>query len=141
MLRLSRRSDYGLVFLLTLASKNKKEPVSLNAISQEKKLPAKFVAKLALSLKNAGIINSKEGVGGGYFLNKSPYEITLLEILEALEGPLFTTVCQVRLGECPIESVCPSKNSLLDVTDQIVLSLKKKTLADLLERRRNEQTR
>jgi len=138
MFKLSKRGDYGLVFLLSLALKNNKKPTSLSVISREKKLPPKFLAQLALALKNAGIIDSKEGVGGGYFLSKSPKEITLLEILEALEGSLSTTVCQIRPGECPVESICPSKSSWSDVTDRILASLKEKTLADFLERRRNE---
>ncbi|OGD85654.1 hypothetical protein A2Z23_00055, partial [Candidatus Curtissbacteria bacterium RBG_16_39_7] len=103
MFKLSRRGDYGLVFLLSLALKDKKKPTSLGVISKEKKLPSKFLAQLALSLKNAGIIDSKEGAGGGYTLSKNPKEITLFEILEALEGPFSTTSCQLRPGECPVE--------------------------------------
>jgi len=132
MFKLSKRSDYGLVFLFHLALKRKQSPIALSEISKEKKLPLNFLAQIALALKNVGIVRSKEGLGGGYFLDKDPSDITLFEILEALEGPFSTTVCQLSPGKCPVENTCPSKNPLLGISVQIQDQLKEKTLADLV---------
>lgn len=133
MFKLSKRGDYGLVLLLSLALKSQNKPTPLRVISRENKLPYRFIAQLALALKNAGIIASKEGVGGGYILSKDPKEISLFEILEVLEGPFSPTVCQVDKSACQVESVCPAKNPWLELGYQMSLLLKEKTLADFLK--------
>jgi Rrf2 family protein len=141
MFRLSRRGDYGLVFLLFLAEKDKNQPISLAKISKEKRLPKKYLAQLALSLKQAGIIDSREGVKGGYFLKKDPEKVSILEIIQALEGPFSTTLCQANPGKCLVEPFCPSKNPWFEITQKMILSLQEKTLADFLESPPNLSTR
>lgn len=131
LLRLSRKGDYGIILACALAQNSKGKLISLAKIANEYNLPQKFVARLASVLKNSGILKSKEGVKGGYMLARSPQEISLLEVLEALEGPIKGEVCCPQ-GSCRIEAVCPSKGSWAKIADELSLSLAKKTLADLL---------
>lgn len=131
LFKLSRKGDYGLVLALALAAKNSQSPVSLSKISKDYNLPQNFVARLANSLKRSGILKSKEGFRGGYLLAREPEEITLFEILDALEGPLSPYVCCSE-GSCRLNSACPSKGSWADIRQDLTASLKRKTLKDLL---------
>lgn len=133
LLRLSKKGDYGILLTLALARQNQSKPISLSKIAREYNLPQTFVARLASRLKKFGILKSQEGVKGGYNLAKNPSEITLFEILETLEGPLTGHVCCPE-GSCRIEAVCPSKGPWAKIADELSLSLKEKTLKDLLEK-------
>lgn len=134
LLRLSRKGDYGIILVCALAQNSKGKLISLAKIANEYNLPQKFVARLASALKNSGILKAKEGVRGGYMLARSPQNISLLEVLEALEGPLVGEACCSQ-GSCRIEAVCPSKGAWAKIADELSLSLAKKTLADLLPKK------
>lgn len=108
MLRLSRKVDYGLAFLSALAGEPK-EWVSLAGVAEERGISVKFLSQLAGSLKDAGLVTSREGVGGGYKLAKRPSSIDLKQVIEALEGDTALQSCLVKSGSCPIEKGCTHK--------------------------------
>lgn len=136
MLRLSRKVDYGLAFLSSLAD----EPgawVPLADVAKERGISVKFLSQLAGSLKSAGLVTSREGVGGGYRLAQKPSAIDLKEVIEALEGDTSLQSCLVKSGSCPIEKGCTHKpmwmriqkrldNMLSDVS---IETLRKESLA------------
>lgn len=128
MFTLTKRADYGLSLLSVLAEKGRVGRVNLTELS-EMGLPRAFMAKIASSLVEAGILNSKEGKGGGYGLNYEPEEIMLLEALEAIEGEVEPVAC----GGCPAEDACGQKSFMDRLTEQINEMLKKYTLADLIK--------
>lgn len=134
LLRLSRKGDYGIILACALARTGEASPISLSKIAKEYNLPQTFVARLASQLKKFGILKSQEGAKGGYTLAKNPSKITLFEILEALEGPLVGHVC-CQEGSCRIEAICPSKGPWAKIADELAVSLKEKTLADLLQKK------
>lgn len=134
LLRLSRKGDYGIILACALAKNTKSKPISLSKIASEYNLPQKFVARLASTLKNFGILKSKEGLKGGYTLARQPEEITLFEILDALEGPLDHYKC-CSGGLCRIEEVCPSKGPWAKIAQDLSYALKEKSLADLLPKK------
>ena len=90
-MRLSKRGEYGLRAMIILA--DTPQPgvslpvVQIKEISEREQIPAKFLEQILLSLKNAGLLHSKMGVGGGYYLAKPPSEITLGQIFRVLDGP------------------------------------------------------
>ena len=127
MFALTKKSDYGLALLSTLALRGKGGRVSLSELS-EIGMPKAFMAKIAASLVEVGIINSKEGKGGGYALNYAPEEIRVKEALEAIEGEVTPTVC----GGCPVESDCSQQGFMDRLTTDINLVLEKYTLVDLI---------
>jgi len=127
MFGLKKKTNYGLELMLYLAKNFGKGPVTLREISQKKRLPYKFLEQIVIPLKNARLIESREGKGGGYFLKKKPEDISMTEIVEVLEGPV--EVCQCFT--CPIAKVCGQKDFWGQVGDKVKEAIEGKTLADL----------
>ncbi|MCS7008834.1 MAG: Rrf2 family transcriptional regulator [Chthoniobacterales bacterium] len=85
MLKLSKKSEYALRALLTIA-RNPAQLHTIPQISQNSDVPPKFLEQILLSLRHAGILESRRGAGGGYMLSRNPASIRLLEAIEAVEG-------------------------------------------------------
>ncbi len=128
MLGLTKNVDYGLELMISLAKNFKKGPVSLRQVAKEKKIPYKFLGQLASTLKQAGLVEAKEGKGGGYFLIDPPKKIAIAEIVEVLGGPVEVGFC----GNCPRSSVCGQKDIWAEVGDKVRDTIEEKTLEDLL---------
>ncbi len=110
-----------------------KAQVSLSEIAEEKKLSLKYISQLATTLKEAGLLNSKEGKGGGYSLTRKPSEITLIQVLEALEGPVEPVKCSSEKKDaCHCEAGCGMKQTWQGATELLKNYLSSKTLADTL---------
>lgn len=138
MFKISTKGDYGLLLMSMLAEKSGSSEtsgtyVSLKEIAHEKHLSLPYLSQIILPLKNAGLVDSKEGRVGGYRLAKRPAEISLMQILEALEGPMSPVrCCSDTDAKCGSEAKCNVKFAWKDA--QLMLSefFKKKTLADIL---------
>lgn len=128
MLGLTKNIDYGLELMITLAKNFKKGPVSLRQIAKEKKIPYKFLGQLASTLRQTGLVEAKEGKGGGYFLIDPPKKISIAEIVEVLGGPVEVGFC----GGCPRSGVCGQKDIWTEVGDKVRDTIEEKTLEDLL---------
>jgi Rrf2 family protein len=130
MLKISRKGDYGLLLLTALAQAGEKEVVSLRKIARERKMPYKFLSQIAPLLVEAGILGSKEGVGGGYFLARNPGSISVGEVLEVLEGPVTPVTCM--RGACFCEPHCVQKNVMRKMASSVQETMRGYTLADLV---------
>ncbi len=129
MFGLTKKADYGLELMIALAKNYARGPLSLKQIAKEKKLPYKFLGQLALDLRVMGLIESKEGKGGGYFLTRPPQKISVAEVMEALEGPIEVGAC---FG-CPKAQVCGQKDIWAEVGDKVRKTIEGKTLEDLIK--------
>jgi len=92
-MRLSAKSEYGLLALIDLASSWDQGPVSVREIAERQSIPPKFLEQLFVSLRKAGLVKAMRGARGGFALDRHPSEISVLEVVEALEGPLKPTLC------------------------------------------------
>lgn len=128
MFTLTKRADYGLSLLSVLAEKGRGGRVSLKYLA-DLGMPRAFMAKIATPLIEAGIINSKEGKGGGFALNYEPKEIQIKEALEAIEGEVEPVVC----SGCPVEGDCVQQDFMGRLTGDINKVLDKYTLEDLIK--------
>ncbi len=128
MFTLTKKADYGLALLSILAEKGRKGRVSLKELS-ELGMPRAFMAKIAIALVEAGILNSKEGKGGGFSLNYEPKEIQVKEALEAIEGEVEPVCC----GGCPVDGECGQQDFMGRLTGDINKLLEKYTLEDLIK--------
>lgn len=139
MFNISTKGDYGLLLLSVIADnmKYKKEYTSLREVAKSKKLPAKYLSEIALRLKKAKILVSKEGREGGYRLAKNPQNISLIEVLEVLEGPVEPVKCCSRSKICTQEKACGVKSIWQQATLIMKEFLKNKTLADTIEESRS----
>ncbi len=128
MFTLTKRADYGLSLLSILAEKGRGGRVSLKDLA-DLGMPRAFMAKIATPLIEAGILNSKEGKGGGFALNYDPKEIQIREALEAIEGEVEPVCC----GGCPVEGDCTQQDFMGRLTGDINKVLDKYTLEDLIK--------
>lgn len=141
-MRLSKRGEYGLRAMIELATWEPGNPgiyvVQIKELAQRQKIPAKFLEQILLSLKNAGLLNSKMGVGGGYHLSRPANEITLGQIVRVLDGPLAPIRCVSQMAYepcgCPDENTCGLRMVMFDVRTAITDILDHTTLADVAER-------
>jgi Rrf2 family transcriptional regulator, cysteine metabolism repressor len=129
MFNLSKKTNYGLELMIYLSSISKRKPVSLKQIADEKDFPLKYLEQVALKLKEAGLLSSKEGKGGGYNLAYKPSEITVADVVEVLEGPVEVGAC---MG-CPSASMCSQKSIWQDLGEKTREIMEEKTLADLVK--------
>lgn len=95
-MRLSKRGEYGLRAMILLAAPQENRlpaVMQIKDIARQENIPAKFLEQILLTLKNAGLLHSKMGVGGGYYLAKPASEITLGQIFRVLDGPIAPVKC------------------------------------------------
>ncbi len=109
MLRLSTRARYALRAMLELATHNEGRML-LRDIAEQQDLPPKYLEQLAIPLRHAGLIEAQRGSAGGYVLARPAEEITVLQVVEAVEGPLDVAKCVVRATVCSRASNCASRN-------------------------------
>ncbi len=140
-MRLSKRGEYGLRAMLLLASPSFDDQplvLQIREISQREQIPAKFLEQILLSLKNAGLLHSKMGVGGGYYLAKPPSEISLGHIVRILDGPLAPVKCVSQMAYepcgCPDEQTCGLRLVMADVRNAIASLLDGTSLEDVTRR-------
>lgn len=123
--------------LVDLALNYKKGLRQIQEIVQEEDIPEKFLEQILIILKNAGFIQSKRGIGGGYFLRKSPDEISLGDVIRLIDGPLSPLECvSADHVNCPKEITCGIRSVMLDVANATTGILDRVTLADVCSRTR-----
>lgn len=127
MFTLTKKADYGLALLSILAKRGRGGRVSLKELG-EMGMPKAFMAKIATLLIEVGIINSKEGKGGGFALNYDPKEVQIKEALEAIEGEVEPVAC----GGCVAGGSCRQQGFMGRLTGDINKLLEKYTLEDLI---------
>ena len=141
-MRLSKRGEYGLRAMITLAEPAKQDnsPVmmQIKEISQREQISPKFLEQILLTLKNAGMLHSKMGVAGGYYLARSASEITLGQIFRVLDGPVAPVKCVSQMAYescgCPDEQTCGLRLVMSDIRNAIADILDNTSLADVTKR-------
>lgn len=130
------KSKYGLKALLTLAQEAGQGPVLVADLAKRDAIPKKFLEAILLELKRHGIVQSKKGKGGGYFLRRKPSEVTFGEVIRVLEGPLAMVPCVSQMAyatcaECIDEQTCGVRLAMKDVRDATAEILDNTTLAGI----------
>ena len=140
-MRLSKRGEYGLRAMLVLAAPGpdgNPPVVQIREIAEREQMPAKFLEQILLALKNAGLLHSKMGVGGGYHLARPASEISLGHIVRVLDGPLAPVKCVSQMAYepcgCPDEATCGLRLVMGDVRNAISDLLDGTSLADVGQR-------
>jgi len=133
----SSKIEYGLRVVLWLARRWSTHPVSLSHIARDEHLSKGFLEKIAVCLKKANILHSSKGAKGGYTLSRSPREITVAEVLNAIDDRAskpYKCPAVVRDVECPHESACAVKHVWIHISNTLASSMKNTTLADIVWR-------
>lgn len=137
---LSKKTKYAINALVYLArAKEKEEPVQISRIAESEHIPRKFLEAILLDLKHAGILNSRKGKTGGYYLQKNADDINMAEVMRLFDGPIAMLPCVAHLyyercEECKDEETCGIRDVFSDVRNETVSILKKATLAEIVRR-------
>lgn len=130
MFKLGKLTDYGTVVMTALAA----EPHSLRNVQElasRTHIAVPTVAKLLKLLSKAGLVESSRGAHGGYRLARSPEQMSIADIVRALEGPIALTGCSIHGGGCLIESHCGARSNWRLISEAIREALESVTLAQM----------
>lgn len=106
-MRLTAKSEYGLLAVIDLACSYGDGPISAREIAERRDIPPRFLEQLFVALRRGGVVSAVRGAHGGFVLTKAPEETSVLEVVEALEGALETSVCDSeRSSGCSKSAAC-----------------------------------
>lgn len=135
-MKLSKKSDYALRAMIYLSMNYKNGAVQVKEISAKEKIPQKFLENILLTLRKAGILNSKSGLKGGYALARLPDLITLGEVIRVLDGAIAPVDCVSKISykPCSEEVTCVIRGVMMDIRNAITDVLDTMTFADMCKR-------
>lgn len=133
MLRLSKKTDYGLLALQYLASEAPAGVASVRTIAERYDIPVELLAKVLQQLARLGFVAASKGAHGGYHLARPPATISLAEIVQAIDGPVAITACGRNDEPCDQFGTCTVRHPLSRVKDRILSVLQTMTLAEMAQ--------
>ena len=134
-MKLSTKGRYALRAIVDLAEQLEtgKKYVSIKEIAQNQDISIKYLESIFISLKKAGIVQSRRGAWGGYYLGKPADRLNALEVVEAVEGPvLIVECCRKDYGQCDIKPQCKTFKLWDRINQSIIDNLSGSTIADLV---------
>jgi len=135
-MRFSAKEQYALRALVELARHHGQGPISLSRVAQAQGIPLAYLEQIVAPLRDAGILESRRGVYGGYSLARMPAHITVGDVLRVLEGDIVPVACVSDEGFCAREADCATRVVWERVRNTLVRTLDSITLADLVEQTR-----
>jgi len=139
MFGVSTRIRYGLRALIHIAEKSGKDPIPLHTIAERENISMKYLENIFKLLKKNGIVAAVRGPVGGYILNPSPEELTVYDVVNAVEGPPSTIDCIENPLLCKNTEECINHELWKELQDHIVEFLRSKTLSQLLAAHINQR--
>lgn len=139
-MKISTKGRYGLRILADIALHGGEKPRLIREISKSQNLSQKYVGRLIIELRKKGFLQSIRGAHGGYVLAKKPADITLLDILETMEGKMSVVACVACPKKCKRSASCFARDVWAALNNDIKASLSKITLADVMSKKGEEKT-
>lgn len=134
MVKLGRLTDYGLLLLTCIARTPGASLRTARDLATETGLPLPTVSRLLQELLKSGLLHSQRGTKGGYALARKPAEISIVDVVAALEGPIALTECSTEVdGMCDLEPSCPIKSNQRVISQAVRGVLETITIADLVQ--------
>jgi Rrf2 family protein len=140
MLRLTKKADYGLMALKFLAEHPQTVALSAKDIAEGYHIPPQLLAKILQRLAKVGLVRSTAGMNGGYTLARAASDISVLEVLLAVDGPLFLTACSSGPRPCDLTDSCTIKEPMARVNDSITELLSGIRIGDLVDQNPEART-
>ncbi|WP_306551220.1 Rrf2 family transcriptional regulator [Daejeonella sp.] len=136
---LSKKTRYAIKALVVLGKNFGEAPMQISKIASEEHIPKKFLEQILLDLRNAGLLYSKKGAGGGYGLVKDPAEIFVVQVLRLTGGPVALLPCvslnfYQKCDECSNEATCGVRDVFLEVRNATLKILTETSIADVIRR-------
>ena len=135
-MKISTKGRYGLRILLDLALNDSEKPRMIRDISESQHISEKYISRLIIELRKAGMVKSIRGSKGGYRISREPKEITLLDVVEVMEGPVSIVDCVSARDCCPRIASCVTREIWTELNNQIREALQKITLQEIIDRYR-----
>ncbi|MGB9640170.1 MAG: RrF2 family transcriptional regulator [Anaerolineales bacterium] len=131
-MQITRQADYAVRAVTYLARLGPDHRAATSTIAQEQQIPPSFLAKIISQLSVAGLLNTSRGARGGVSLARPPDEITLLDVVEAIDGPIMLNECVGEYGTCVFSDDCPIRPIWCDAQLELVTKLKATTFDKVL---------
>jgi len=136
---LSKKTRYAIKALVVLGKNFGEAPMQISKIASDEHIPKKFLEQILLDLRNAGLLYSKKGAGGGYGLVKDPAEIFVVQVLRLTGGPVALLPCvslnfYQKCDECSNEATCGVRDVFLEVRNATLKILSETSIADIIRR-------
>ncbi len=132
-MQITRQADYAVRAVLYLAKLGSDQRAATSQIAQEQRIPPSFLAKIVSQLSVAGILQTSRGARGGVSLARSPEQISILEVVEAIDGPILLNECVAdNGGNCPFGDTCPMQPVWCDAQYELVMRLKNTSFGQFL---------
>ncbi len=135
-MRITQEADYALRIILTLSKSGKEVRTDAKTIATQENVPQRFALKILRKLTKAGLVKSFRGVQGGYSIDMEPEEITILDVISAIDGPININRCLEDPASCNKQSaaICTIHNALGEVQDTITQKLGGITFRSLIRK-------
>jgi len=122
-MQITRQADYALRTIIYLSRLGSEDKAPTSTIAEKQHIPSSFLAKIISQLSVAGLIHTSRGAHGGVSLAKSPEEISVLEVIEAIDGPVMLNECTTNPGICPFTGDCPMRIVWCDTRNDLLEKL------------------
>lgn len=133
-MQLSTKARYAVRAMVELTLKDNKEPVKLKDIADSQDISLKYLEQVMFPLRVRGYVKTLKGSQGGYLMSKPPEQITILEIVECVEGSMSPVECADNPDICKRKKICAAREVWVGLKDAISTELSKITLADLAKK-------
>jgi len=130
-MQITRQADYAVRAVLYLA-KNGEQRAATSQVAQEQRIPPSFLAKIISQLSIAGLLHTSRGARGGVTLAREPQDISVLEVIEAIDGPIQLNECVGENSICTFDNDCPLKPVWCEAQEELVKKLRYTNFAQLL---------
>jgi len=130
-MQITRQADYAVRAVLHLA-RSGDQRTATSMIAEEQRIPPSFLAKIVSQLSIAGLLHTSRGARGGVTLARDAKDITLLEVIEAIDGPIQLNECVGDKGSCSFDETCPLRPVWCDAQEDLVKRLKGTNFADMV---------
>jgi Rrf2 family protein len=130
-MQITRQADYAVRAMRYLAKQGPTQRSATSTVAREMKIPPSFLAKIISQLSIAGLLHTSRGARGGVMLAREPKEITLLDVVEAIDGPILLNECVGNPDDCVFLEDCPMHPIWEDAQEQLVKRLRETTFATL----------
>lgn len=131
MIRMTKLADYGIMLLTHFARDPKRPTRSARELATESHLPLPTVSKILKRLAHGGVLEAHRGVKGGFSLSRRPEEVTVADMVGALEGPIALTQCSAHQEHCGLERHCIVRSNWRKINSVVLDALHGITLADM----------
>jgi Rrf2 family protein len=133
-MQITRQADYAVRAVVFLTQLGQGKRAATNQIAREKQIPPSFLAKIVSQLSVAGILQTSRGAHGGVSLSHTPDQISLLDVIEAIDGPIMLNECAIHPGSCNLGNGCPLHPIWLEAQTELVNRLRTTTFDRFITR-------